>query len=77
MTEIINPAQQANPANYLAHVRQDGQFFVVHELEEHLRGVGQRAEEYAADFGMPRKPARLEIATKCPLPDFIISGNTA
>lgn len=36
---------------YLAHVRQDGNVFVPHDLDEHLRGVGQRAEAFASVFG--------------------------
>jgi HD domain-containing protein len=35
---------------YLAYVRQDGTMFTPHDLDEHLRGVGQRAEEYARNF---------------------------
>lgn len=42
-------AQAANI--YLAHVRQDGEVFIPHDLDEHLRGVGQRAEECAREFG--------------------------
>ena len=36
---------------HLAHVRQDDNGFVPHDLGEHLRGVGQRAEEFAHAFG--------------------------
>lgn len=37
---------------YLAHVRQnaDGSF-VIHDLEEHLRGVARLSEEFASAFG--------------------------
>src|SRR5712671_6633986 len=42
---------QHNAVRYLAHVRQDGETFIPHDLEEHLRGVAQRAEAYAHDFG--------------------------
>jgi len=36
----------------LAHVRQnpDGSF-VIHDLEEHLRGIARLSEEFAAAFG--------------------------
>lgn len=39
-------------ADYLAHVRQtqDGSF-VIHELEAHLRAVGDLAGEFASSFG--------------------------
>ena len=42
--------ERQNPL--IAHVREDenGQF-VVHDLEDHLRGVAQLAEEFARDFG--------------------------
>ena len=43
--------EQCEPVRYLAHVRQDGNTFVPHDLDEHLRGVGQRAEEFARVFG--------------------------
>lgn len=36
--------------SYLAHVRQDGEQFVPHDLGEHLRGVAQRAEDCARHF---------------------------
>ena len=36
---------------HLAHVRRDGDTFVLHDLDEHLRGVGKLAEEYAQVFG--------------------------
>ena len=36
---------------YLAHVRYDGDTFALHDLNEHLRGVGKLAEEYAQVFG--------------------------
>ena len=37
---------------YLAHVRQDDDgSFVVHDLEEHLRAVGDLADEFASNFG--------------------------
>lgn len=42
---------QHNAVRYLAHVRQDGEMFVPHDLNDHLRGVGQRAEECARYFG--------------------------
>ena len=44
-------AEQCESVRYLAHVRQDGNTFVPHELGEHLRGVGQCAEEFARVFG--------------------------
>ncbi len=43
--------ERCEPVRYLAHVRQDGRVFVPHDLGEHLRGVGQRAEEFARVFG--------------------------
>lgn len=43
--------EQNNTVRYLAHVRQDGEAFIPHDLGEHLRGVAQRAEECARDFG--------------------------
>jgi CRISPR-associated endonuclease/helicase Cas3 len=37
---------------YLAHVRQDEDgTFVIHDLEEHLRAVGDLAGEFASVFG--------------------------
>lgn len=42
---------QNKAVRYLAHVRQDGKTFIPHDLNEHLRGVAQRAEAYARDFG--------------------------
>ena len=36
---------------HLAHVRCDGDTFALHDLNEHLRGVGKLAEEYAQVFG--------------------------
>lgn len=44
-------SEQHKVVGYLAHVRQDGEVFIPHDLDEHLRGVGQRAEECAGDFG--------------------------
>ena len=38
-------------ARYLAHVRRDGDTFALHDLDEHLHGVGKRAEAYAQVFG--------------------------
>jgi CRISPR-associated endonuclease/helicase Cas3 len=35
-------------AGPIAHIAGDGR---VHGLEEHLRGTGERAEEFAAAFG--------------------------
>ena len=43
--------ERSGPVRYLAHVRQDGNAFVPHDLGKHLRGVGQRAEEFARVFG--------------------------
>ena len=49
-TAVINAA--IIPGRYLAHVRQteDGSF-VVHDLEGHLRAVGDLAGEFASIFG--------------------------
>ena len=44
-------AEHEKTVRYLAHVRCDGDTFALHDLDEHLRGVGQRAEEYAHVFG--------------------------
>jgi hypothetical protein len=41
---MAKEAKQYNPVSYLAHVRQDGETFIPHDLNEHLRGVAQRAE---------------------------------
>lgn len=39
-------------SGYLAHVRQnEGGEYVIHDLEDHLRGVAQLAEQFALDFG--------------------------
>lgn len=41
-----------NAIRFIAHVRDDGRGgFVVHDLEEHLRGVARLAEVFARDFG--------------------------
>ena len=43
---------EASPTNYLAHVRRNGDgSFVIHDLEEHLRAVGNLAGQFASDFG--------------------------
>ena len=42
--------EQHEAPRYLAHVRRDGETFIPHDLNEHLRGVGQRAEAYARIF---------------------------
>lgn len=40
------------PTRFIAHVRDDGHgAFVIHDLDEHLRGVARLAEEFARDFG--------------------------
>ena len=43
--------EQHKLIRYLAHVRQHGNAFVPHDLGEHLREVGRRAEAFACDFG--------------------------
>ena len=48
---MANDSEQHETVCYLAHVRQDGEVFIPHDLDEHLRGVAQRAEECARDFG--------------------------
>ena len=48
---MIKESEQHQAVRYLAHVRQDGETFIPHDLNEHLRGVGQRAEECAREFG--------------------------
>jgi|CXWL01.1.fsa_nt_gi CRISPR-associated endonuclease/helicase Cas3 len=47
-----SPRSQESQSRVLAHVRrnEDGSF-VIHELEEHLRAVGDLAGEFAAAFG--------------------------
>lgn len=46
------PSTHQSGKRYLAHVRQnaDGSF-VIHDLEEHLRGVARLSEEFASAFG--------------------------
>jgi CRISPR-associated endonuclease/helicase Cas3 len=40
------------PNPFLAHVRDDGRGgCVIHDLDEHLRGVARLAEEFAREFG--------------------------
>ena len=48
---MVKELGQHKTVRYLAHVRQDGEMFIPHDLDEHLRGVGQRAEECARNFG--------------------------
>lgn len=51
MTPIAKVSEVQQAVRYLAHVRQDGEVFIPHDLNDHLRGVAQRAEECARDFG--------------------------
>ena len=44
-------AKHEKTVRYLAHVRCDGETFALHDLNEHLRGVGKLAEAYAQVFG--------------------------
>lgn len=44
-------SEDEKTVRYLAHVRRDGGIFALHDLSEHLRGVGKLAEEYAQVFG--------------------------
>ena len=46
------PPSEQSGKRYLTHVRQnaDGSF-VIHDLEEHLRGVARLSEEFASAFG--------------------------
>lgn len=39
------------PPAFIAHIRQIDNDFDLHDLEDHLRGVGQRADEFACAFG--------------------------
>jgi len=39
---MAKESEQHKTVRYLAHVRQDGETFIPHDLDEHLRGVGQR-----------------------------------
>jgi CRISPR-associated endonuclease/helicase Cas3 len=48
---MIKDSEEYKTVRYLAHVRQDGQVFVPHNLNDHLRGVARRAGECALDFG--------------------------
>lgn len=48
---MAKQSEQYKHVRYLAHVRQDGEVFIPHDLDEHLRGVAQRAEECAGNFG--------------------------
>ena len=50
-TTVLRSSEQHKAPRYLAHVCHDGERFALHDLNEHLRGVGQRAEEYARVFG--------------------------
>ncbi len=43
--------ERSEPVRYLAHVRQDDNVFVPHDLGEHLRGTGGLAKEFARVFG--------------------------
>jgi CRISPR-associated endonuclease/helicase Cas3 len=47
----VKAPEQHKAVRYLAHVRRDGEAFIPHDLDEHLRGVAQRAEACARDFG--------------------------
>jgi CRISPR-associated endonuclease/helicase Cas3 len=47
---VSKEPEQQKTVRYFAHVRQDGTMFTPHDLDEHLRGLGQRAEEYARNF---------------------------
>lgn len=48
----VSDRSQTFAINYLAHVRRNGDgSFVIHELEEHLRAVGDLAGEFASTFG--------------------------
>ena len=44
-------AEYEKIVRHLAHVRRDNGTFVLHDLDEHLHGVGKLAEEYAQVFG--------------------------
>ena len=44
-------AEHEKTVRHLAHVRCDGETFALHDLNEHLRGVGKLAEAYAQVFG--------------------------
>jgi CRISPR-associated endonuclease/helicase Cas3 len=50
VTAMAKDSEQHEAVRYLAHVRQDGEVFIPHDLADHLRGVGRRAEECARDF---------------------------
>ena len=47
---MSHDTDQHKSIHYLAHVRQDGNIFVPHDLGEHLRGVGEYAEAFAHVF---------------------------
>lgn len=47
----VTESENRKDVRFLAHVRRDGEVFIPHDLDEHLHGVGQRAEECAHEFG--------------------------
>lgn len=51
MEDTQSTTSALKTVRYLAHVRCDGDTFSLHDLDEHLRGVGKLAEEYARVFG--------------------------
>ncbi len=51
LIQMAKKSKQHKNVHYLAHVRQEDDHFIPHDLDEHLRGVSKRAEEYARVFG--------------------------
>ena len=45
---VVKGSGQDSIVRYLAHVRQDGEAFISHDLDEHLRGVMRREVEGSA-----------------------------
>ena len=43
--------EREKTVRYLAHVRREGDAFILHDLDEHLRGIGKLAEAYTQVFG--------------------------
>ena len=54
---IEKGSEHEKTPRYLAHVRCDGETFVLHDLDEHLHGVGKLADRVPS--GPLDTPARL------------------
>ena len=51
MSRVPKESEPQKIVHKLAHVRRDGDEFIPHDLDEHLREVGRLAAEYAKSFG--------------------------